>query len=411
LKEDLESDEKDLSDLNTSCATKEKEKMEREATVQDELLAISDTIKILNSDETLELFKKTLPSSASFLQSANPSTIVRQKRALAAIRAMSHKESSPALGLLSMKLSAKKTARSLALTAVDKSVTDIIDGMLNLMKEEQVNDDAERETCQKRLKSGAAKLRELTRNVKALEEDKAEKKEIVESMAGAIATLTASIKDLDEIVVDATSQRKEEHSAFTEFLAQNNAAKSILGVAKKRLGAFYNKKPEAELQIDKNKVPLSELLPSYRSMALISLTTYESTKSNEIQRMLDKLVNDLDVENAEAEHEEKQSQKDYDKLVEDSKAKRVKDGETLIAKQSIKADAEEAFENLKGSLTAESAQKDAAAAYMPALHKECDWLLSNYRLRETARDEEAAQLKDVKNILAGSGVKKIAFLG
>merc|ERR1719160_250952 len=74
LKEDLDDttasyddDLKFLADLKKNCATKEKEWAIRQKTRQEELLAIADTIKILNDDDALELFKKTIPS-ASLLQ-------------------------------------------------------------------------------------------------------------------------------------------------------------------------------------------------------------------------------------------------------------------------------------------------------------------------------------------------------
>merc|ERR1719359_2749402 len=57
----LEEDKKFLADLKKNCATKEKEWQERCKTRADELLALADTIKILNDDDALELFKKTLP--------------------------------------------------------------------------------------------------------------------------------------------------------------------------------------------------------------------------------------------------------------------------------------------------------------------------------------------------------------
>merc|ERR1719252_397558 len=73
LKEDLDDttaafmdDQKFLADLKKNCATKEKEWAERQKTRQEELLAIADTIKILNDDDALELFKKT--AGASLLQ-------------------------------------------------------------------------------------------------------------------------------------------------------------------------------------------------------------------------------------------------------------------------------------------------------------------------------------------------------
>merc|ERR1719183_2940734 len=67
-KERLAEDSKMLSTLAKSCATKEGEHKKSQALRQEELVALADTIKILNDDDALELFKKTLPSASSFMQ-------------------------------------------------------------------------------------------------------------------------------------------------------------------------------------------------------------------------------------------------------------------------------------------------------------------------------------------------------
>merc|ERR1719478_2035461 len=74
VKEDLDDtgkalieDRKFLADMDDICAKKKKEWELRCKTRSEELLALADTIKILNDDDSLELFKKTLPS-ASLLQ-------------------------------------------------------------------------------------------------------------------------------------------------------------------------------------------------------------------------------------------------------------------------------------------------------------------------------------------------------
>merc|ERR1719375_713397 len=66
--EDLAKDQKFLADLEKNCVIKKKEWEEIKKMRSEELLAISDTIKILNDDDALELFKKTAASSASLLQ-------------------------------------------------------------------------------------------------------------------------------------------------------------------------------------------------------------------------------------------------------------------------------------------------------------------------------------------------------
>merc|ERR1719316_2585730 len=75
MKEDLDDtgkalleDKKFLADLAKNCALKTKEHEENMKLRSEELLALADTIKVLNDDDALELFKKTLPASASFMQ-------------------------------------------------------------------------------------------------------------------------------------------------------------------------------------------------------------------------------------------------------------------------------------------------------------------------------------------------------
>merc|ERR1712203_448418 len=83
-KKALVADKKFLADLETDCKTKEAEWDERSATRAQELLALADTIKILNDDDALELFKKTLPAPSLMQTTASSKDLKRQ--ALAALR-------------------------------------------------------------------------------------------------------------------------------------------------------------------------------------------------------------------------------------------------------------------------------------------------------------------------------------
>merc|ERR1712242_359042 len=60
--ETLLEDKKFLQGLEKSCKTKAAEWEERSKTRSEELVALADTIKILNDDDALDPFKKTLPS-------------------------------------------------------------------------------------------------------------------------------------------------------------------------------------------------------------------------------------------------------------------------------------------------------------------------------------------------------------
>merc|ERR1719324_388217 len=147
LKEDLDDtqeslveDTKFLADLEKNCAQKEKEWAEICKMRQEELIALADTIKILNDDDAQELFKKSIPgASASLLQVQVSSREVREQ----ALRAISSVARSDAhnvnLDLISMALHGKKVS-------FDK-VIGMINDMVALLGKEQVEDDNKKTYC------------------------------------------------------------------------------------------------------------------------------------------------------------------------------------------------------------------------------------------------------------------------
>jgi outer membrane murein-binding lipoprotein Lpp len=114
MKEDLDDtsramleDKKFLADLEKNCATKTAEHEENMKVRAQEIVALADTIKILNDDDALELFKKTLPSPSSFVQLEVSANSQRQQ-ALAIVKAAQHK-GRPELNFIALALQGKKS--------------------------------------------------------------------------------------------------------------------------------------------------------------------------------------------------------------------------------------------------------------------------------------------------------------
>merc|ERR1719262_2213088 len=63
-KEELANAEKFKANMKEQCAGMEKQKAAREKARADEILAISEAVKILNDDDALEVFAKSKPSAA-----------------------------------------------------------------------------------------------------------------------------------------------------------------------------------------------------------------------------------------------------------------------------------------------------------------------------------------------------------
>jgi peptidoglycan hydrolase CwlO-like protein len=413
--ESLEEDKKFLAELDKSCATKEAEWDERCKLRTEELLALADTIKILNDDDALELFKKTLPAPA-FIQ-LQESSKEMARSALAAL----HGSKDYRLDLISLALKGRKVS-------FDK-VIKMIDEMVALLGEEQKTDDDKKEKCEADIDATEDKHKEL--NVAIADLDKAieETKESIATLTDEIAALTKGIKDLDKSVAEATENRKEDHEDYVTNMAANNAAVELLGMAKNRMNKFYNPKmykapPKRELtEEERITVNMGGTLAPTEAPGGIAGTgvtalqtagapppppetwgaySKKSEESNGVLAMIDMLVADLEKEIQEMEFNEKDDQAEYEKMIEESADKRARDSKSLTDKEAAKADAEASLLQLKEENKAKMMENMHTMETLRDIHLDCDWLLQNFDTRKEARAGEVDALKKAKAVLSGA---------
>merc|ERR1719502_2662775 len=207
--EALIEDQKFLEDLKKNCATKEADWAERYKVRSEELLALRDTIKILNDDDALELFKKTLPSP-SLLEVRVTSQELRS-RALGKLQSAQRQltgRNRPQFDVILLALRGKKIGF--------EKVIQMIDEMVETLKKEQVDDDNKREYCTTQLDTTDDQKKVLEKTISDLEA-------AIEADKQGIAKLADEIKALDKAVAEATEQRKEENEDYTELMAQDSA--------------------------------------------------------------------------------------------------------------------------------------------------------------------------------------------
>jgi septal ring factor EnvC (AmiA/AmiB activator) len=408
----LEEDKKVLNTLETGCSTKTAEFEARVKTRTEENLALADTIKLLNDDDALELFKKTLPGASSFMQVQVTSKALRA-RALDIIHgARKAKLNRARLDFIALALRGRKVGF--------EQVIGMIDEMVGTLKKEQTDDDSKKEYCEVEFDKADDKKKGLERSIKDLETTLADTKESIETAAEDIKALTAGIQALDKSVAEATEQRKAESADYTSLMASDGAAKEVLGFAKNRLNKFYNPKlykapPKRELsEEDRIVVANGGTLAPTAAPGGIGGTGIEAAsfvqvqvehnkqESNGVIAMIDLLVKDLDKEMTEAKTEEKDSQADYEQLMKDSAEKRSEDAKALENKESAKADMEESFQKSKEAKTQATKELGATKASIAALHSECDWLIQYFDVRKEARTSEIDSLSKAKAVLSGA---------
>jgi len=388
--EALAADQKFLSELQKGCATKTAEWEARSKTRADELVALADTIKILNDDDALELFKKTLPSASSSFMQVEVRKANLRTRALAAIH---RPRGNVGLDLIAMALHGKKIGF--------EKVIGMIDNMIATLNKEQVDDDNKKAYCAKELDLADDDKKSLTRNIANLGASIEVGQGAIASLEEEIAALTAGIHKLDQSVADATANRKAEHDEYNELIASNSAAKEVLGLAKNRLQQFYNPKLAKAVA-----TPAPAFVQHKADPGAAPATWGEFTKQSEanggVVQMINLLIADLDKEITEGAADEKDAQEDYETLMADSAEKRTADSKSLSEKQGAKADTEAAVEGHQDDKASAENELGSTMKYISSLHAECDWLTKYYSVRQQARADELDSLKNAKAVLSGA---------
>lgn len=382
----LADNKKILADLDKNCGDKESLFSENVKLRTQELAALADTIKLLNDDDALELFKKTLPASgASFLQMQAGKQV--RSRALDLVDRMRASVHSPQLDFIALSLRGQKIGF--------EKVISMVDNMVVSLKKEQVDDDSKLEYCGVSLDKADDSRKSVAKSVDDGETLIADLESNVAATKSEIKTVEDEIKSLDKAVATATEQRKEEHQEYSALMASNAAAKELLAFAKNRLHKFYNPKlykaPTAEAMAQIPAAP--ESFGAYAK---------KSESNNGVVALLNTLIADLDKDMTEAETSEKDSQLDYEAMMKDSSEKRAKDSRSLTDKEGSVADLKTDLSNAQTNLKSDQSELLATGKYISSLHAECDWLLKYFDVRKEARSSEIESLGRAKAVLSGA---------
>jgi septal ring factor EnvC (AmiA/AmiB activator) len=409
-------DEAFLKDMEKNCKTKEEEWATRCKIRAEELLALADTIKILNDDDALEMFKKTLPTPSLIQVTENAHAL--KTRALSALKQNAQPDFR--LNLIALALKGKKVS-------FDKVVT-MIDEMTALLKKEQVDDDDKKAYCEDLIDKTEDKVKELELTVSDLAKAVADAKEGIATLSSEIEALEDGIKKLDKQVAEATEQRKTEHADSVETITNDNAAKELIEIAKNRLNKFYNPKlykeaPKRELSEEEQiTVNMGGTLAPTAAPGGIAGTgvtafaqvapppppetfgayTKKGEESTGVISMMDLMVADLDKEITETEVEEKEAQAEYEQFMKDSAEKRALDAKSIEDKEGTKADLEAKLLKDEEEKTATTKEAMATHEFLSEVHADCDWLLTNFETRKSARAGEIDAMTKAKAVLAGA---------
>jgi len=416
-KEDLAESKKFLADLDVNCEKKKQEWSEYQKMQAQELLALADTIKVLNDDDALELFKKTLPSGASSFLQIQATDRTQRQTALEALGA----SKDPRVDLLAVALRGGKVGF--------EKIIKLIDELVVTLKKEQAADTEKKEWCEAEIDKTEDNKKVLQNEISDLETAIDDAKESINTLKVEIEALDDGIRALDKEVADYTDQREKEHAEYTETLASNNAAVDLLKFAMNRLNKFYNPKlykppPKRELAEDEQiTLNMGGTLAPTEAPGGIAGTGISAIQdgaapppppeanlaykkkgeeSSGVIQMIKTIIADVEKEIQIMELEEKDAQVDYEKFMADAKAKRAEDSKSMSDKEGALAETTEELVNSEEGLKNKKIDLMETDKALSGLHADCDWLLKYFDARAEARTGEIEALGKAKDVLNGA---------
>lgn len=428
-----ESATKELSDsqeflvkLKSMCANKASDWESRSKKRVAEVASIDEAIKVLNDDDALDIFKKSLSLSQqkkhSFLQMGarkSPSLKVQQ------ILKSAQKSKNPALALMAHTVVAKLKQ------GVDFSkIIVMIDEMVALLKQESKEDETTRDMCEKDLRDSGIEAKNMQSKIASLESQISEMESAIAAHKETVETKNAEIKALDKSVSDATAQRKEENEDFDEMMGLNTSAVQLIQKAINKLNKYYNphmyKAPEERELTEEEKIlrGAGQDIGDVSKTAAIDGTTQTTTlvfsqapppppetygaykkkgaKSNSVVALLNMLIKELQDEMQTAQHEEKTAQRDYEALVKDAAASRATAVKVIAETESAIAEEEDNMQTSSTEKLANEISLGEVQSQITQLHAQCDFIIAHFEERLAARETEIEGLVNAKGVLSGA---------
>jgi len=391
-KEDLEdtrntlsADEEFLIMLKEKCSVTDEEWEERQKTRQTEMGACSKALAVLSSDDAHDLFKDTF--NPGFLQVALTHPEQRSKAAAVLVDA-SKKLRSPRLSVLAHQVKLD------AFTKVKKAIDDMIT-QLGKEKEDEIK---QKDFCTDEFNSNQLETEKKERERQDLEAKIEDLEMTIKTLIAEINQLKAEIAEMQVQMKRAGEDREKENKEFQQTVADQRASVVLLSKALEILQGFYDK---AALLQQKQEPAGPPPPPGFKEYK-------KNPQSSGVMAMITQIIEDSKAMEAEAIKAEGSAQSAYEAFVKETNASIEAKSKDITNKEESKAKAEDYLVQAQAEHASVLTTLDELSAYNSELHASCDFVLKNFDIRQTARDEEIEALKQAKAILSGADME--AFL-
>jgi hypothetical protein len=385
--EQLAMDQAFLADLKSKCAESEEEFETRTKARMDEIVAVQDTIKILNADESFDVFDKSV--NTAFLQTSSSSTEKsRRERASFVLQRAADVSKAPKLALLAM--SAKLDAFVKVKEEIDKLVVE-----LGKQQEDEVE---QRDLCIEEFASNDRATAKADDKKSSLQTKIADLGKTIETLTADIDAAKSAIADMETQMKRASENREAESGDYQQTLADQRLTQTILTKAVNRMKevyAFLQQQPGAAhiatsgTHTDAGNGPAR-------------FTKYEQNAGGaRVVALLETIMADSKKMEEDAIVAEEDSQTAYENFMKESNKSITKYSESITHMSEARAKAKASLSLSESDLKQTVEELGGLSEMAADLHKSCDFVLKNFDARQAARAAEMDALKEAKGILSG----------
>jgi len=418
-------DEKFIKDTTTAYDAKNKEWDARKELRGKEILAMSQAIATLHSDDARDQFKTSFKSQgySMLIQEASRSLREPERRTKCAARlvqSLADKSSDPML------LQLARTAGNAGIEKVVKS----IDKMVAAKKTEEETDLTDKQKCEEDLSAAAADSKKTSVKMDTNTEDIERAKTKVAEIAAEIKEKEADIATIDDQKAKADTQRKRENEDAKQSGIDDAQAVTLIKTAIKQMKDWKTAKAATLVTIKKTNM-IGSAVKEILAPALIQVTSSSSAdpqfavdagsapppppatwdtgatyggasgSSTGIVSILSMCQADVEKDAKAAVDAEAASLKEYNALAKDL-ADSKKDAQKLISDyKSDKADQEKSKTEKTSERATQLASLNGQIKLYNSYKPGCDFLLVNFDLRTKSRQIEVDGLLKAKAILQG----------
>jgi len=393
-REALDEDTKFLANLRERCTAADKEYNARQKTRGQEVVALNEAIGILSEDS----FRETANKVVNFIELTSKQGA--RYNAAAAIRAMARKHKNMNLAQLAV---------SVKLDGFER-VKKAMDEMLAGLKKQQEDEYQHREWCMKELDTNEDTIADQTRHKEDVESEIQDLENFIDTTKNDIKDLHSAIAELNQQLKRSSMDREAENKEFRTTVNDQRATKQILNKALVRLEKFYQ--PERAQQVAAASVPnqvqpvgLVQNRPGFSkdNKAAPMQATYEKHGSaTGVLGLLREIIADTDRMEAEATTDENAAQKAYEEFTRNTNQSVNTHQNSITSKEGQLAEAEVKLSAQQDDLANTNDQLAKLKELNGNLHSSCDFVMKNYEVRQTARQEEMDSIVQAKAILSGA---------